>query len=116
MQKTMGAQTDLCPTVERAFEVLGRKWSGLVIRELASGPRHFCELERNIPSVSARMLTERAKELEAEGIVMRTVHTGSPVRVVYELTEKGRALIPVMRGIESWARQWVTPEKSARPA
>jgi DNA-binding HxlR family transcriptional regulator len=108
MRQTADVQTALCPTVERAFEVLGRKWAGLVIRELASGPRHFSELERSIPSVSARMLAERAKELEAEGIVKRTVHTDSPVRVVYELTEKGRALIPVMRGIESWARQWVT--------
>ncbi len=101
------AQPDaLCPSVERAFDVLGRKWTGLIIRELSGGPRHFCDVERGIPAVSARMLTERMKELEAEGIVRRTVDTGTPVRTSYELTEKGRALIPVMRGIEQWARTW----------
>jgi DNA-binding HxlR family transcriptional regulator len=114
METPPPSATALCPPVERAFEILGKKWSGLIIRELSIGARHFCELERGIPALSARMLTERIKELEAEGIVTRTVHTESPVRVVYTLTEKGRALIPVMRGIESWARQWseVTPAPS----
>jgi DNA-binding HxlR family transcriptional regulator len=102
--------TELCPTVERAFEILSRKWAGLIIRELSAGPLHFSDIERRISSVSARMLAERVKELEVEGIVTRTVRTESPVRVVYALTEKGRALIPVMKGIEAWARQWITSE------
>jgi DNA-binding HxlR family transcriptional regulator len=106
MEKTGHALHALCPVVERAFEVLGRKWAGLIVRELSAGSRHFCELEKGIPSVSARMLTERIKELEAEGIVSRTVHTAAPVRVTYALTGKGRALIPVMQGIESWAQRW----------
>lgn len=106
MNTMAGAPSALCPTVERAFSILGRKWAGLIIRELASGPRHFCELEKGISSVSARMLTERIKDLEKEGIVSRTVHTASPVRVVYDLTDKGRALVPVMQGIESWALAW----------
>ena len=97
---------ELCPAVEKAFDVLGRKWTGLIIRELSGGSRHFCDMEKGIPSLSARMLTERMRELEAAGIVQRTVETGSPVRTSYELTEKGRALIPVMRGIEQWARAW----------
>ena len=96
----------LCPAVEKAFDVLGRKWTGLIIRELSGGSRHFCDMEKGIPSLSARMLTERMRELEAAGIVRRTVDTGSPVRTSYDLTEKGRALIPVMRGIEQWARAW----------
>jgi DNA-binding HxlR family transcriptional regulator len=96
----------LCDAVERAFDVLGRKWTGLIIRQLCDGPRHFCDVERGVPAVSARMLTERLKELEAAGIVTRTVDTGTPVRTSYELTEKGSALIPVMRGIEQWARAW----------
>jgi DNA-binding HxlR family transcriptional regulator len=101
------AQPDeLCPAVEKAFDVLGRKWTGLIIRELSGGPRHFCDMEKGIPTLSARMLTERMRELEAAGIVRRTVDTGTPVRTSYELTEKGRALIPVMRGIEQWARAW----------
>jgi DNA-binding HxlR family transcriptional regulator len=96
----------LCPAVERAFDVLGRKWAGLIIRELSGGSRYFCDLEKGIPSVSARMLTARMKELAREGIISRIVSTGSPVRVSYSLTDKGRALVPVMRGIETWAREW----------
>jgi len=96
----------LCSTVEKAFEILTRKWAGLIIRELSGGQRRFCEVERGIPAVSARMLTERLKELEAAGIVRRTVDTGTPVHTLYDLTEKGRALIPVMKGIEEWAQAW----------
>jgi DNA-binding HxlR family transcriptional regulator len=99
-------EAPLCPSVEAAFNLLGRKWAGLVIHVLASGSLRFCELERAIPGVSARVLTERMKELEAEGIVSRTVDTGTPVRVTYGLTDKGKALVPVMRGIERWARSW----------
>lgn len=106
MPRQKSRRAALCATVEKAFDVLGRKWAGLIIRELSAGPRHFCEMERGIPSVSARMLTERMKELEAAGIVRRTVDTGTPVRTIYDLTEKGRALIPVMRGIERWAHTW----------
>ena len=102
-----GSQSEAdCGAVERAFGVLGRKWTGLIIRQLIDGPRHFCDLERGVRAVTARMLTERMKELEAAGIVTRTVDTGTPVRTSYELTEKGRALIPVMRGIEQWALAW----------
>ena len=92
--------------MEKAFNLLAKKWAGLVIRELSAGPRHFADLERGIPSVSARVLAERVKELEAVGLLTRTVHTESPVRVTYALTEKGRALVPVMNGIEKWARTW----------
>ena len=74
---------------------------------LSGGPRYFCELERAIGSVSARMLTARMKELETEEIVRRTVETGSPVRVRYSLTAKGKALQPAMRDVEQWARKWV---------
>ncbi len=107
------AREPICDTVEQAFEVLGRKWTGLIIRQLCDGPRHFCDLERGIPAVSARMLTERVKELESVGILTRTVETGTPVRTSYELTEKGRALIPVMRGIEQWARTWPSVRSGA---
>jgi DNA-binding HxlR family transcriptional regulator len=106
----------VCPSVENAFALLGRKWAGLIIHVLAGGPMHFCDLEKAIPSVSARMITERVKDLEASGIVQRTVFTGTPVRVTYRLSEKGRALIPVMKGIEAWARTWsAAPEPQAAP-
>lgn len=98
---------DLCPRVETAFEMLGRKWAGLLVHVLSAGPRHFSELRAAVPGVSARMLAARMKDLEGAGIVRREVQTSSPVRVVYSLTEKGRALIPVMGGIAAWARSWL---------
>jgi DNA-binding HxlR family transcriptional regulator len=98
---------DLCPQVEGAFELLSRKWAGLLIHVLSAGPKHFSELRAAIPGVSARMLAARVKELETAGIVRREVQTRSPVRVLYSLTEKGRALIPVMAGIAGWARAWI---------
>jgi DNA-binding HxlR family transcriptional regulator len=96
----------VCPSVERAFELLGRKWAGLIVHVLSRGPRYFCEVEQAIGAMSARMLAARMKELMAEGLVRRTVKTGSPVRVQYSLTAKGKALEPALRGVEQWARKW----------
>jgi len=96
----------ICPSVERAFGLLGKKWAALIVHVLAGGPRHFCEVEQTIGSLSARMLAARMKELEAEGLVRRTVETGSPVRVLYSLTEKGKALRPALQAMERWARRW----------
>jgi len=97
----------VCPSVERAFALLSRKWAGLIVHLLAAGPRHFCEVQQGIGSLSARMLAARMRELEAEGLVRRTVEPGSPVRVRYSLTEKGRALEPALRAVEQWARKWL---------
>ena len=117
MGKSVRTMEQLCPSVAAAFNLLGRKWAGLIIRELSAGPRHFCDLERGIPAVSARVLTERTKELEEAGILTRTVDTGTPVRVIYALTDKGKALIPVMDGLEKWARSWNgTSERGRRHA
>jgi DNA-binding HxlR family transcriptional regulator len=100
-------RTSICPSVERAFELLSRKWAGLIVHVLSGGPLYFCDLKKAVGPVSARMLTARMKELETEQIVQRTVETGSPVRVRYSLTAKGQALQPVMEGVEQWAREWV---------
>jgi DNA-binding HxlR family transcriptional regulator len=97
----------VCATVERAFALLSRKWAGLIVHVLGGGPRYFCEVQQAIDSLSARVLAARMRELEAEGLVARTVETGSPVRVRYALTEKGRALEPALRGVEQWARRWL---------
>jgi DNA-binding HxlR family transcriptional regulator len=97
----------VCSSVERAFGLLGRKWAGLIVHVLAGGPRHFCEVQQAIGSLSARVLAARMRELEAEGLVRRTVETGSPVRVQYCLTDKGKALEPALRAVEQWARKWL---------
>jgi len=97
----------VCSSVERAFALLGRKWAGLIVHVLAGGPRHFCEVQQAIGSLSARVLAARMKELEAEGLVRRKVQTSSPVRVEYSLTDKGKALEPALRAVEQWARKWL---------
>ncbi len=98
----------LCPKFESAFEVLGKRWTGLLIRALMSGPKRFKEISDIIPNMSDRMLAERFKELEAEDIVVRHVYPETPVRIEYELTPKGRGLGPVMDAVQNWADEWIT--------
>jgi DNA-binding HxlR family transcriptional regulator len=73
------------------------------------GPLHFSGIRQLVPELSDRLLSERLKELEAEGIVERRVLDGSPVRVEYAMTDKGRALEPAVRALKSWANQWLEP-------
>jgi DNA-binding HxlR family transcriptional regulator len=101
------AAAKLCPSVEAAFGLLGKKWTGLIIHSLLEKDRYFCELEEAIPALSARVLTLRMRELECEGLVTRSVTAHSPVRVSYALTPKGRALGPVLDGIAEWAYAWI---------
>lgn len=97
----------MCPRFEHAFELLGKRWTGLIIRVLLTGAKRFKEISDMIPGMSDRMLTERFKEMEAAGIVVRNVYPETPVRIEYELTDKGRALEPVMDQIQKWAEQWM---------
>jgi DNA-binding HxlR family transcriptional regulator len=94
---------EMCPRYERAMEVLGKKWTGLILRILLGGPRRFGEFRTQVPVLSDRVLSERLKELEDEGIVARLVHNTKPVLIEYELTEKGLALQPVVKEIQKWA-------------
>lgn len=96
----------MCPKFENAFELLGKRWTGLIIRTLMSGQKRFSDIADVIPNMSARMLTERLKELESEGIVVRKVYPEIPVRIEYELTEKGQELRRVMDEIQKWAEKW----------
>jgi Predicted transcriptional regulators len=96
----------MCPKFEAAFELLGKKWTGLIIRTLMSGQNRFSDIQEAIPSMSARMLTERFKELEKEGIVIRKVYPEVPVRIEYELTEKGFEFKAAMDEIQKWAEKW----------
>lgn len=97
----------LCPKFEDAFELLGKRWTGLIIRTLLNDQKRFTDISTAIPNMSARMLTERFKELENHGIVLRTVYPETPVRIEYELTEKGRELGAVMDEVQIWAEKWI---------
>ncbi len=97
----------LCPKFESAFQLLGKRWTGLIIQVLLTGPKRFKDIAEIIPNMSDRMLTERFKELEAAGILVRHVYPETPVRIEYELTEKGKALKPVMDEVQKWGEEWV---------
>lgn len=91
------------------MQLFSKRWVGLVLSELLKGERRFSEMEADLP-ISGRLLSDRLKLLEKEGIVNRKVYSEFPVRIEYSLTEKGKALEPVIREIEDWAEKWVTLE------
>lgn len=78
----------------------------MILYQLLSGPQRFSEIESALP-VSGRLLSERLKELEEEGLVNRQIYAEVPIRVEYSLTEKGNALEPIIRGIQKWSEVWV---------
>jgi DNA-binding HxlR family transcriptional regulator len=96
-----------CPYYHEAVELVGRRWTGAILRALLSGIKRFGDLRDTIPDLSDRMLSERLKELEVEGIVARIVIPETPVRIEYHLTPKGRALEAVMNAILAWADEWL---------
>lgn len=98
---------NFCPRYLHAVELVGRRWTGVVLRTLLAGPARFHEIREAIPDISDRMLSERLRELEREGILTRKVIPETPVRVEYELTEKGRALETAIMAIGQWAERWV---------
>ena len=89
--------------IQKAFEILGKKWSGLVLYTLLEDPMRFTDIRKNIPELSDRVLAERLKELEQLQLVKRNVYTRIPVKVEYELTKKGKEIEKSMREIEIWA-------------
>ncbi len=89
------------------MELIGRRWTGVILRVLINGPHRFNALLAAVPGLSDRLLSERLRELEAEGIVTRRVLPGPPVKVEYELTEQGRDLEQVIRAISAWAEKWL---------
>lgn len=99
--------SDLCPRYHHAVELIGKRWTGAIVRTLMTGPRRFNELLAVIPGISDRLLTERLRELEAESIVKREVFPESPVRVTYELTCSGHELGPALDEIARWAERWI---------
>jgi DNA-binding HxlR family transcriptional regulator len=99
-----------CPYYHRAVELIGRRWSGVILRALLTGVCRFSDLTAAIPGLSDRLLSERLKEFEAEGLVVRRVVPETPVRITYELTEKGRALGSVVEAVSEWAEEWVAVE------
>jgi DNA-binding HxlR family transcriptional regulator len=97
----------LCPRYEHAIQLLGKRWTGLILDTLLQGPRRFCEMTAAVDGLSDRVLSDRLRELEGAGIIERVVYPQIPVRVEYRLTEKGLDLKPVIQAIHTWAEKWV---------
>jgi DNA-binding HxlR family transcriptional regulator len=100
----------VCPRYHHAVELIGRRWSGAVLRSMLTGTERFGELRRAVPGISDRMLSDRLKEFEAEGLVERRVIAETPVRIEYHLTAMGRALLPVVEAVAVWAEEWLPLE------
>ncbi len=98
----------VCPKFHAAVELIGRRWSGAIIRILLDGPARFGELKEAIPELSDRLLSERLKELEDEGLVEREVTESRPPFVHYSLSARGRALKPALDELGRWAARWIT--------
>lgn len=117
MNQTVPAQrniTPFCPLYRSAVELIGRKWSGAVLRAMLSGTTQFSEFAGIIPGVSDRLISVRLKEFEAEGIIERIVIPDKPVRIQYRLTPKGEALGAVVTAISAWAEEWlIVPQEAA---
>jgi len=105
-ETTDQAVDGVCPYFHAAIELIGKRWTGAIVAALTEGPLRFGELARAVPGLSDRLLSQRLRELESEGLVERDVVPGTPVRVTYSLTEKGTDLQPALQELRIWAQRW----------
>ncbi len=103
----------VCPHFHRAVELVGARWSGVLLRAMFLGCRRFSELRAAAPGISDTMLNQRLHELESAGVVRRDVYPTTPVRVEYRLTDQGRDLEPVLDALVAWAHRWAAPERGS---
>jgi len=108
------SSSTLCTRFHAAVELIGRRWAGAIIQLLMSGRKRYCDLKAGIPDISDRMLSERLRELEQEGLLRRIVTPETPVRVEYELTKKGAGLHEALEAIGEWAHTWIPAESKPK--
>lgn len=102
----------ICPKYEKMFQILGKRWNGLIIEVLHQKECRFSELSREIEELSDRVLAERLRELEQEGIVEKNTNCGDKIKFMYRLTEKGEALALATQHLKLWAEQWIDIDHS----
>jgi DNA-binding HxlR family transcriptional regulator len=105
---------DTTCAVAVAADLIASKWTPVIVHDLSEGPRRFMQLEHSCPGISPRTLAERLRVLESEGIVVRRSYPESPPRVEYELTDKGRAILPIIHEMRRFARAWLVHEPRRR--
>lgn len=111
IEKVLENNDDECPadvecSIEKALEVLGGKWTFLIIRDLFDGVKRFGELRKSLTGVSPKTLSVRLKELEDKDIIKRTAYATVPPTVEYTLTEKGKSLKPIIKAMKLWGAKW----------
>jgi DNA-binding HxlR family transcriptional regulator len=97
----------VCTRFHKVIELIGSRWTGAILQTLLQGKTRYASIKGAVPEITDRMLSERLRSLEAEGLVLRAVVPETPVRVEYELTSKGRELQSALREIASWAERWI---------
>jgi len=105
--RTMKPVHDATCSVAACAEIIGAKWTALLVHDLSEGPRRFSELERACPGISPRTLSERLRVLEEQEIVVRRSYNETPPRVEYELTAKGEALLPIIAQMRRFGHDWL---------
>jgi DNA-binding HxlR family transcriptional regulator len=113
MKRTMNEVHDSSCAVAATAELIATKWTPLIVHDLSEGPRRFMELEHSCRGISPRTLSERLDMLEQQGVVLRRSYPESPPRVEYELTEKGKALLPIIREMRRFGHRWLEDEPVA---
>ncbi|HTT93706.1 MAG TPA: helix-turn-helix domain-containing protein [Solirubrobacterales bacterium] len=98
--------TEVCPQFHEAIELIGKRWTGAIVCALTERPMRFGELGKVVPGLSDRLLSQRLRELEEEGLVEREVEAGTPTRVTYSLTPTGADLGPAIAELKAWAKRW----------
>jgi len=106
----------VCSRFHRAIELIGSRWTGAILQTLLQGRCRYASIKAAVPDITDRMLSERLRSLEAEGLVAREVVPDTPVRVEYELTRKGRELQDALREISSWAERWIPADAQTQSA
>lgn len=111
VEEMLEAEPCSCPpelecSIEKALDVLGGKWTFLIIRNLFDGVRRFGELRKSLPGISPKTLSVRLKELEERNVVKRTAYPTVPPTVEYTLTEKGNSLRPIIKAMKLWGAKW----------
>jgi DNA-binding HxlR family transcriptional regulator len=89
-----------------AMEIIGSKWTALILRDLFSGPKRFCELEKSVGNINPRTLSQRLDDLEAHGIISRESFAEVPPRTEYTLTDKGEDLLPILKQMAAWGTKY----------
>ncbi|WP_256105450.1 helix-turn-helix domain-containing protein [Streptomyces sp. ODS05-4] len=105
---------DFCPRYHAAVEMIGRRWAGVILRELLRGATRFRQIGDAIPDITDKLLSERLKRFESEGVVERRVAPTTPVTIEYRLTDKGRALEAAIAEISQWAETWLSAEEEEK--